>query len=163
MDSVFEAATKRLDELKQEVRKLEEFVGTYRMLALEFRIDALNSTGTTSGPTHADATEHNSEWKVANGGARRTRVTDNPPPAVVVASAANLIREAGRPLSRREIHNALAGRGVVVRGSDPVKALGTMLWRSGKGVLTQIEGRGYWVADEPVPHQNPAGELALDD
>jgi len=65
------------------------------------------------------------------------------PPALVVAEAAEVIRAAGRPMTRREIHKALSDQGIVVNGTDPIKALGTMLWRSGEDVLEQIDGWGY--------------------
>jgi len=169
VDRVFEAALKRADELKQELKKLEEFIGTYRQLAVELHIESKNEQGTHTLST----AETSSVDKATQGEARevetpdaappkRVRVSDNPKPAVVVAAAARVIREKGHPMSRRDIHAALSARGIVVRGADEVKALGTMLWRSGVGVLTQLEGYGYWLADEPYPlaGYDPAMKMA---
>ena len=50
-------------------------------------------------------------------------------------------------MSRRELHGALASIGLDVNGADPIKALGTMLWRSGEDVLVQLKGFGYWIKD----------------
>lgn len=89
---------------------------------------------------------------VVNGGAggevlstqaKKTRVTDNPRPAVLIPAAVEILRERGHPMSRRELWDALADRGLVVKGADPIKALGTILWRASDKIV-QIEGRGYW-------------------
>lgn len=157
MDAVFEAATKRIDEIKEELKKLEEFVGTYRKLALELRIDTLNTTGTRNPPPAAIMpvdgvwTETDKEVKATDAApAKRVRVSDNPPSSVVIPAAIKVIREAGRPLSRKQIRDALVERGVVVNGKDPVKTMGTILWRAPDQVI-QIEGMGYWPKADPPP------------
>jgi hypothetical protein len=167
LDRVFEAATKRIDELKEELKKLEEFVGTYRKLALDLRIENMNKMGTSSPSTENGLAVDRREAREAAAPdaapPRRSRVTDNPKPDVVVAEALKLIREVGRPMTRREIREGLAARGTVVNGADPVKALGTMLWRSGSDRLIQIEGRGYWPKDLPEPPQPDYTQMTLDD
>jgi hypothetical protein len=92
---------------------------------------------------------------------KRVRVTDNPKPSAVVEAAVEVIRRAGRPMTRREIHLALQTElGILVRGADPIKALGTMLWRSGRDALDQIEGRGYWLRNVPVPEEGKRASAA---
>ncbi|MDZ4363133.1 hypothetical protein [Brevundimonas sp.] len=82
---------------------------------------------------------------------RRTRITDNPKPAVVVEAVLDILRQNGHPMSRRALHTTLKLKGLEVRGADPVKALGTMLWRA-EDKLVQLEGYGYWPkADEYLP------------
>jgi len=156
MDQVYEAALRRRDELAQELKNLDDFIGTYRRLALELHIESRNTEGTKSSPTSpALPVEKIDEPETTPVVKRRSRVTDNPKPEVVVAEAVTVIREKGEPMNRRAIWNALRDRGVVVNGADPIKALGTMLWRSGGDKLTSIEGRGYWPKDAPEPP--PAG------
>lgn len=53
-------------------------------------------------------------------------------------------------MSRRDLHAELAKRGLLVKGTDPVKALGTMLWRAPDKFI-QLEGRGYWNKGQPYP------------
>jgi hypothetical protein len=55
-------------------------------------------------------------------------------------------------MTRRELHSALAERGMLVRGADPVKTLGIMLWRSGRFDQVEHEGKmGYWPKGEALP------------
>ena len=52
---------------------------------------------------------------------------------------------------------------MVVNGTDPVKTLGTILWRSGSDRLTQIDGWGYWPKDLPLPHRPDPAKVTLAD
>jgi hypothetical protein len=168
-DPVLEAALRKQDELREQLRKIEDFLTTYRRIAIELRLDSVNETETSEPSTGATmpvggAEEAREEGQTDAAPPKRVRVRDNPKPSVVVAAALEVIREAGRPLTRREIHAALRDRkGLVVRGVDPYKALGTMLWRSGEGQLLQIEGRGYWPANVPAPPPPNIGLLTLAD
>lgn len=69
-------------------------------------------------------------------------------PAELVAAAEAALRAADRPLSRGEIFEALRAAGVRIVGEDPVKNLGTVLWRSGR---FDNAGRVYWIKGEPRP------------
>lgn len=156
-DPILAAAEARRDELAQELQKVRDFIASYHAFARMAKADSVNIIGTLEA-TVADAlpvdNEVTREAESPDAApARRTRVTDNPKPAAVVAAAVEVIREAKRPMTRREIHRALAERDLIVRGADPIKALGTMLWRSGKDVLVQVEGEGYWIKGEPLPPQ----------
>jgi hypothetical protein len=83
--------------------------------------------------------------------ARKTaRVTDNPKPAKVVEAAISILRAQGWPMSRKDLHTALSERGVVVNGANPVKTLGTMLWRA-PDMIVQIDGQGYWPKGDALP------------
>lgn len=158
-DPVLAAAEARRDELAQELQKVRDFISSYHAFKRMAKLDSVNTTGTISVSSTAFENSGDHVGKEAAREAesadatpaRRTRVTDNPKPSVVVAEAVDVIRTANRPLTRREIHKSLAERGVVVRGADPIKALGTMLWRSGSEALEQIEGYGYWIKGIPVP------------
>jgi hypothetical protein len=80
----------------------------------------------------------------------RTRVRDNPKPAVLIPAVVEILRARGQPMSRRQLHEALTERDLVVRGAEPTKTLGTILWRA-RDVIDSIDGRGYWPKGDPVP------------
>ena len=164
MDPVYEAAITREIELVDELKKIRDFLATYRTLANAIKLESSNTKGTNVDlSTHVaiavDSFRNEFAREAAPSDApppKRVRVTDNPKPAVVVEAAVDLIRAKGRPMTRREIREGLAASGLVVNGADPVKALGTMLWRSGKDELEQIEGRGYWLKGKPLPSDGPS-------
>ena len=154
VDPIIAEAEKRRDELREDLRKIEDFIATYYTLKNRLKMDSRNTKGTKSAEPSTDLSTDAALVEAAreaetpyDAQTKRVRVSDNPKPATVVAAAVEVIRAAGRPMTRRKIHKALAARGLEVRGSDPIKALGTMLWRSGKGQLVQIEGRGYGLKD----------------
>lgn len=155
IDPILAAAESRRDELAQDLQKVRDFIASYHAFARMAKADSVNISGTFEATVGNAASVDKDETREAESPdaapARRTRVTDNPKPDVVVAAAVQVIREAKRPMTRREIHRALAERDLLVRGADPIKALGTMLWRSGSRVLEQIEGHGYWVKGDVLP------------
>jgi hypothetical protein len=164
MDPILTAAEQRRDELRQELQKIEEFLVTYRSLARMVWADSLNIGGTQPPSTPADTAVDKVVFEAEREAAApqaapppRVRVTDNPKPALVAAAAVEVIREAGKPLTRRQIHRTLKERGMEIRGADPIKALGTMLWRSGAELLEQVEGKGYWVKGDPLPAEHDPG------
>lgn len=159
MDPMLDAAQKKRAELLKELEKIDHFLETYRSLAIELKLESANESGTQAATDAAENPVDRERMEVGEADVapaaptKRARVTDNPKPRDVVAAAVNVIRERGRPMSRRDIHRALAERGMVVRGADPIKALGTMLWRSGADALEQVEGAGYWPKGEPLPDE----------
>jgi hypothetical protein len=159
---LFTAALERLEALKAEEKILNEYIVARRRAqrALGLSDEARQTPDSSSAEVQSESPPDSS---IEEGTPLKKRVTDNPKPADVVAAAAEVIRVVGRPLSRRQIHNALARRGVVVRGVDPIKALGTMLWRSGNGVLQQIEGRGYWLSGVAAPPLPDPATISHDD
>lgn len=143
MTDLVQNARERIAALRQEIEMLESFV------AQSERVAAI--LGTATPRASADAAPHSPVDESPRPVDRpRTRVTDNPKPATVVAGAIEILRARGKPMTRRELHGALAARGLEVKGADPVKALGTMLWR-GRDRIDQIEGRGYWPKGDAVP------------
>lgn len=61
-----------------------------------------------------------------------------------------IIREVGRPMTRGEIVAAFDAREIPIPFEDKPRYVGTIAWRH-KGKFRNIEGRGYWLAGEPVP------------
>jgi len=170
-DPILRRAVERRDELAQELQKIKDFISTYQSIANSLRLDTKNITGTLPdlfddalNPAPATIDPQEREAEVADAAeARRTRVTGNPKPADVIAAAVTLIGDVGRPLTRRQIHRGLKNRGILVKGTDPIKTLGTTLWRSGGDYLEQIEGRGYWLKGEPVPPLPDIASIDLDE
>lgn len=158
MDKVYEAAVRRAEEIQAELRELNEFIALYRRTRYILGMDSPEHKGTLVGPAGSQGAGEDRGAGVGNDSAhselQRKRVTDNPKPTDVVAQAVLVIMEREKPLSRRELHEALKERGMEVKGADPVKTLGTMLWRSGQDALVQLEGLGYWIKSEPYA---PAG------
>lgn len=77
----------------------------------------------------------------------------NPKKEEVAQAAVALLREHGSPMSRTDLMNALAERGIVVHGTRPEVVLQTMLWRT-KHIVAHLKGYGYWPAADDY---EPAG------
>jgi hypothetical protein len=135
VNNVVESARKRLFDIEEEAEKLRLFLAAWEGVA-----DLLTpSTEATS--TDIKAVDK-SPIEAPTGALPRTRAV-NPPTDQVVEAAIHLLRVRGHPMSRSALHSALWERGVKVRGTDPVKTLGTILWRA-KDRIIQLEGYGYW-------------------
>lgn len=162
MSDMIAIARKRLEELEQEVETLRQFLESAK---------AAEAILNRNAPPPAKAPQAKNEsvdesadpivTRIISGPLpekpRRTRVTDNPKPAVLIPEAIKILRERGHPMSRRELHEALKERGLEVKGSDEIKALGTILWRAKKHIV-QLEGYGYWPKDDEYA---PAGYLGV--
>ena len=170
VDVSVQAALKRIEQLKAEIAVLERFVSaaaeaeevlarapkTVSLKEIEARgydrMPGAIAPG-TAGIMTGDGKIHTAnEFKTV---ARRPRATGNPPPDKLIPAAKEVILERGFPLSRRAIHEGLAKRGLVVHGTDPLKTLGTILWRA-QDEIQSIEGRGYWPKEWPAPPESNA-------
>lgn len=142
MNNPIEAARARLAEMEDEAEKLRLFIASYEAVAgyLHKTAEAFHSPE-NDGDKSADA--------VDSPPAPRTRVV-NPPTKAVVDVAIEILRHRGHPMSRRALHESLWMRGVEVKGRDPVKTLGTILWRANDRMV-QLEGFGYWPRGIPYP------------
>lgn len=135
MNDPVETAKIRLAEIEEEAEKLRLFIAAWESVAdilgdrLAANPEAVISVDNPVSDTHSDIS-------------RRARAV-NPPTDEIVAAAIQVLRHRGHPMSRRALHEALWERGVQVRGTDPVKTLGTILWRAGDRII-QLEGYGYW-------------------
>jgi hypothetical protein len=149
MDPVYEAAIKRLDELRLELKMLNDFIEMYRRTRQILGLDQ-QRTPDTKQEQITELTSHKRLVVKMKKAASPTR--GNPKPAVVIRKAVSILDEHKCPMSRRQLHSALCERGLVVKGADPIKALGTMLWRS--DALIQIGGHGYWIKSRPYEPGN---------
>jgi hypothetical protein len=130
-EQILELAIQRRDDLKAELRKLEDFICALRTFRLQVRLEA---------PSESPEPQPKR---------RRAR---NPPPAEIIRNVKVVLKANGRPMSRRELVAALSERGVVLNSADPVKALGTTLWRSAE--FQNYDGLGYWFSNQ-LPVTNP--------
>lgn len=124
IDSTVVKALKKLKELQYEVSRLEAFVSTYEELhGRKLDRDELLSGG-GSHSTHRSR--------------RRNNVSK------LLDLSERLIREAGRPLTRGELADAMERENVTVHATDVPKYLGTLLWRN-KDRFEAVD-EGYTVA-----------------
>jgi hypothetical protein len=82
----------------------------------------------------------------------------NPKKEEVAAVAREILLQNGRPMSRDDLFEALAARGVIIHGQNPPVVLQTMLWRM-SAEITHLKGFGYWpkdVAYEPAAYDPAA-------
>ncbi|MBX9706801.1 MAG: hypothetical protein K2X61_02565 [Caulobacteraceae bacterium] len=161
MNDPIAAAKARLAQIEEEAEKLRLFIAAYESVADYIGIKV-----------HESQLEPNPVDKSASGqleGERRRTRAVNPPTDKVVENAILILRQRGHPMSRRALHDALWQRGIEVRGTDPVKTLGTILWRA-RDKLIQLEGYGYWPKEMSYgranylrPQETPKAEDPLDD
>ena len=55
----------------------------------------------------------------------------------------DLIRQKGKPMSRRELYERLLEKGIEVKGKNPEMVLSTMLWRT-RSKISRLKTGGYW-------------------
>ncbi len=89
-------------------------------------------------------------------GRKRTGKPDN-----IALVIERVIRDVGQPMQRREIVKALEARDMEIPALDKERYIGTIVWRH-KGTFVNVEGRGYWLRDEPVPPGRTIPDLLAD-
>ena len=117
----------RLNETDQTIIQLEK---------IQERIGRLTEPTLFDAPT---------DWQPSS-----SRVRNATPPNEIADQAAQLIEDAGRPLTRSQIVQKLKERGVQLAGGDINKNVGTILWRQ-KGRFVNLPRLGYWLADKRLP------------
>jgi hypothetical protein len=159
--SAFDAAQKRLAELMEKIaaekNKIADsqarLIGYERELAeMDRWLSVWYDLTGTAKPTAAERMEINPP--------PRTRRPKNPDRDDVVNQSLEIIRKHGAPLSRKELFDALAKQGTIIRGKDPEMVLSTMLWRSQEKIV-RLPNHGYWPKDTDYDPANYAA--ALDD
>jgi hypothetical protein len=154
-------ARERIDALREELDFLEGFLRNAARAKALLGDETEYSSAAPPPLNSVDAPVDARGEVTSDAPAKRKRVSDNPRPAILIPAAIEILRQHGKPMSRRELHEALSARGLVVRGSDPIKALGTILWRAGDD-LVQLEGFGYWPKSDQYRLANYAGALFQD-
>ena len=77
-------------------------------------------------------------------------IGENSPEEVASRLMRDTLIKRGRPLACGQLFEALKEDGVFVGGQDPIKILGTIIWRL-RNRFTNIEGHGYWPRDVACP------------
>lgn len=162
MTTPLDNALKRLAELKAEIARIERFVEDYRAFSDPASPDAELTPGQTIGgnisrPGVTECPVDNS-WRARRLG-RKT-------PSELAELMARLLAEAGHPMTRGDLVEAIEHRDVEIPAKDKSRYIGTLAWRH-KGTFINIEGRGYWLRGrltdvstvEPnTPYSDPAEE-----
>jgi hypothetical protein len=143
------AARAKIAALKAEIARLEDFLALYEELSSAGkkvnRAEALTvvsgqAMGNETPQLPVDKSVDNQRRKRRNG-ARPDQFADH---------MERIIREVGRPMTRGEIVAAMERRDILIPYEDKGRYLGTIAWRH-KRRFKNVEGRGYWVADLPIP------------
>ncbi len=136
------AAQTMIARFDKEVAELDHWIATWHKLS-----------GTEQKPTPAE------RIKIIPATTKRIK-PKNPDRELVVDTALEIIRERGEPVNRKGLFDALAERGLIIRGKDPEMVLSTMLWRSPEKIV-RLPLHGYWPKDVDY---NPANYyVILDD
>jgi hypothetical protein len=151
MNNPVETARARLADLEQEAEKLRLFLRSWEEVATYLN-------GDSDAPKTATESVDGAGEQGLPLAETRTRAV-NPPTQFVVDEAIRVLKERGHPMTRRALHDALWKRGVEVRGRDPVKTLGTILWRA-TDQMVQLDGYGYWPKDVPYSRAGYLADLA---
>jgi hypothetical protein len=129
MDPVLAKALKKKEKLERQLSDIERFITLHRRF---------------SGAVKNDE----SLQSVADELPRATLRRPNRP-AVYIKAIEHVLRRTGKPLTRAEIVEALAKDGVTIPSADPVRYVGTILWRGNK--IFENNGDGYWLKGVRVP------------
>ena len=100
---------------------------------------------THTSDKNKEASTHSEQGRVV----QRSRPR-NPPREEVAGAVREIIQERGEPVTRVDLFNELARRGLVIRGKDPEMVLSTMLWRE-KDRVVRVKGGGYWLVERDWP------------
>lgn len=148
MDPVYDKALKEKVELERRLAELNRFLELYRELA--------GGAGVFYGPSQsteavAEAGPGASIERVRPTRLRRVK------PSEMVDMAADAMKSLRKPLTRGELVNEIERRGALIPGESKEtkgRYIGTVMWRA-KDRFHNVEGRGYWLKDRPVPKIEP--------
>lgn len=141
-------ATRRIA-LHQEISLLDTEIG---------EIDSfIKAWHTFAGDSTHDELPPDSETKVEQNESYTQKTRGNSSKEEVAEAAESLIREAGRPLERRELFDALIQHGLKIDGKDPLAVLSTMMWRMKDRIAKFPDGRYGLVEPQASDFQDVLG------
>lgn len=158
--AAFETAQKRVAELTEKISKEKNIIADSQariashdkeLADLQGWISMWHKLTGTENPTAAERIQISEPQKSAR--------AKNPDREVVVDHTLEIIRAHGKPMSRRDIFDALAARGITIYGKDPEMVLSTMLWRTQERIV-RLPNHGYWPKDADY---QPANYIAAFD
>ena len=159
--SAFEAAQKRVMELTENIAKEKNIIADSQAKIASHDKELAELQGWLSMWHKLTGTENpKAAERIVPNPPPRIRRPKNPDREVVVEASLQIIRERIEPLSRKELFDALAARGLDIQGKDPEMVLSTMLWRS-QDKIVRLPNHGYWPKETDYPPANYVA--ALDD
>lgn len=135
----------RLQRLKDDLRVTQEAI-TRAETALSFLEGYTAALAKIKAPDTA-AGEDKGGTDAPDSPRRRVR---NPSREEVVDASLAAINEAGVPMSRQQLFQAVTERGIDIQGKNPLMVFSTMLWRTQERIV-RLRPYGYWPADKPYP------------
>lgn len=155
----YQNALAKRQTLVQELERIDRFLADLREYA-GMPAQVASAAAAPPAPSKAEEKRGAATAHQVKKAPKHPGESHNPPPEELVRVSRETILQRQQPMTRRQLVDALAQKGLKIVAKHPVNYLGTIIWRSG-GQLKQIEGLGYWPADVAYP---PAGsELPLRD
>ena len=142
MSKAIENARKRLANLRKEAQEIEHFIKMYEQF--EDGVEQMNAV--TSSELGGKVSRIDLPVDNFSGKPRRT----GSKPDEIAQTMERVIREVGQPMTRGEIVAALERREMEIPALDKQRYVGTLAWRH-KGTFLNVQGRGYWLRNEPMP------------
>lgn len=136
MDETLVKALKKRDKLRKQLEQVEQFIDLFQAL--------FGEDGEGAGPAFSALDTPSAPVKAAE--PRRKRGN----PSEIADAVEKVIRDMGQPLQRGDIVDMLEIEGHKIRSADKPRYIGTILWRNNDRFVN-IEGRGYWLKDVPLP------------
>lgn len=133
MDEILAKALKEREHLRERLAELEAFLAVYQRLSGSNVEQSTSKEIGDKSQTISDAVRKNT------GG-----------PGRLADAAEEVIRAAGRPMTRGQIVERIEATGIGIPSEDKARYLGTILWRQ-KNRFINVEGEGYWLKGEPIP------------
>ena len=131
--TAYENAIAKRDALRKEIEKIEEFLALYQQFESDGidTINAIKANKNGAKTPESTATPH------------RRKSPRKVTPVVLKDNVADILKDSGKPLSRREIVEAIEARGIVMPGTNKTGYIGSLLHRF-KSEISSTKQGGYW-------------------
>lgn len=151
-DDLYDRAKRRYDELKAEMKDLEEYLRAHDRVAQRLKAESITVAPglVKAGTGRADAGDNAPASSGDKSDQDRVR---SPGRALIARKARDLLVAHGEPMTRGELVKAFENAGITIGGEDQSRNMGTIMWRL-KDRFINIEGYGYWPSDVPCEKAN---------
>ena len=137
-DTAYRNALKKREELKRDLEKVETFLELYAEFSDEPPLPS--AAGSSASDSARTIPEH----------VVRETISRLPEPTAwkVKRVSRQAMLDAGHPLNRADLTEAVEKAGIRIVARDRGNYIGTVIWRA-KDEFVNIKGHGYWPADVP--------------
>lgn len=142
-DRAYRNALAKAEALRAELRRVEAFLELYREFAGREGDAPAEAAPPARSPLQLSAAPNDGEHAGADDNMSISQ-------AEMEKLAREAILDAGRPLTRKLLLRRLAILGVRIGGADPLKNVGTKMWRA-RDKFVNLDRFGYWPSDVPNP------------